>query len=182
MTRTREPLEQSSLFDLQLEKDATGSSTVAALELEEDETIEASGASRVAASRPASAVAMLYSACLDFLVHLVVVLIVFVGLRLLGIGFDQRAAPGVLLLVWVFSLFYFVIPLAFWGSSIGMVTTGLIARSDDGQALSLGQATRRWLASCLTTLLAGIPCLFFLSHRSLADRMSGSSTWGRQGS
>lgn len=80
------------------------------------------------------------------------------------------------LFVAIFSFFYAVIPLAFWGQTPGMAWAGIVARSPGGEALSFGQAARRWLGGWLTALLGGLPGLLLFSGRSLTDRLSGSRT------
>ena len=59
----------------------------------------------------------------------------------------------------------------------GMAWCGLIARSEETEPLSFGQTAMRWLGHWLTWLLLGLPGLLALSGRSLADRLSGSSTY-----
>ncbi|HSM51631.1 MAG TPA: RDD family protein, partial [Thermoanaerobaculia bacterium] len=75
-----------------------------------------------------------------------------------------------------FSFLYWVIPLAFWGQTPGMVWAGVVARNLDDGPLAFGQTARRWLGSLLSLALLGLPGLGALRGRSLADWMSGSRT------
>lgn len=91
------------------------------------------------------------------------------------VGVEQLPAVLAFLLCW--SFVYFVVPLAFWGQTPGMVWAGLVARSTGDEPLSFGQTARRWAATWLTWGLAGAPGLLALTGRSLADRFSGSRTY-----
>ena len=75
-----------------------------------------------------------------------------------------------------FSFLYWIVPLAFWGQTPGMAWVGHTARSADGEPLTFGQTSRRWLGAVLTLALAGLPLLLALTGRSLTDRLSGSVT------
>jgi hypothetical protein len=57
-----------------------------------------------------------------------------------------------------------------------MAAVGLVARSGRDQPLSFGQTGLRWLAGLATVALCGLPLVVALTGRSLADRLSGSST------
>ena len=80
------------------------------------------------------------------------------------------------LLLLVFSLFYTVVPLAFWGKTPGMAAVGLACQAGDDLPLTFAEALRRWLGELVTVLLLGLPSLLALgaTRRSLADRWSGS--------
>jgi hypothetical protein len=93
----------------------------------------------------------------------------------MGLRPDPAQLPGFAVLLLVVSLFYTVVPLAFWGRTPGMAALGLACRGDDGQPLAFAEAGRRWLGGLLTVLLLGLPALLLLagSRRSLADRLSG---------
>jgi hypothetical protein len=60
-----------------------------------------------------------------------------------------------------------------------MRLAGIVSRSEEGQALSLGQAVRRWLAAWVTVAFLALPLLLLVTERSLADRLSASETWER---
>jgi uncharacterized RDD family membrane protein YckC len=85
--------------------------------------------------------------------------------------------PPLALFVLAFSFLYFVVSLAFWGSTPGMSWAGLVARTAVDEPLSFGQTALRWIGTWLTWILAGLPGLLALSGRSFADRLSGSSTY-----
>jgi uncharacterized RDD family membrane protein YckC len=110
----------------------------------------------------------------DFAVHLAVGVVLVAGSRALGVERTPPWPPIALCLL-LFSFVYFVVPLAFWGNTPGMAWRGLQARSRGGEPLSFGQATRRWLGSIVTALLAGAPALGALRGRSFTDLVSGSA-------
>jgi uncharacterized RDD family membrane protein YckC len=112
----------------------------------------------------------------DLLVHLAVLLVALGGLRLLGVaaGLDDLAPLALVLLV--FSLFYTVIPLAFWGRTAGMAALGLVCRGERGHPVTFGQAAWRWAAGVITVGTAGLALLLALSGRTLGERLSGSLT------
>jgi hypothetical protein len=90
------------------------------------------------------------------------------------IGAGQLGALALFLLAW--SFVYFVVPLAFWGATPGMSWAGVVARTSPTEPLSFGQAALRWLGTWLTWATLGLGGLLALSGRSLADRVSGSTT------
>lgn len=102
------------------------------------------------------------------------------GARALGGSLAPRELPALLAFLLAFSFLYCVVSLAFWGQTPGMAWSGLVARTDEVEPLSFGQTALRWLGHWLTWTLAGIPALlagFGAEGRSLADRLSGSSTY-----
>jgi len=112
----------------------------------------------------------------DLLVHVAVAVLALAGCRALGVmpAVADWPAFGVFLLS--FSFLYTVVPLAFWGHTLGMTWAGLTAESNGGEPLSFDQTARRWLGALLTLATAGLPLLLALGGRSLADRLSGSRT------
>lgn len=112
----------------------------------------------------------------DLLVHVAVAVLALAGCRTLGVmpAVADWPAFGVFLLS--FSFLYTVVPLAFWGHTLGMTWAGLTAESIGGEPLSFDQTARRWLGALLTLATAGLPLLLALGGRSLADRLSGSRT------
>jgi uncharacterized RDD family membrane protein YckC len=112
----------------------------------------------------------------DLLVHVAVAVLALAGCRTLGVmpAVADWPAFGVFLLS--FSFLYTVVPLAFWGHTLGMTWAGLTAESTGGEPLSFDQTARRWLGALLTLATAGLPLLLALRGRSLADRLSGSRT------
>jgi RDD family len=75
------------------------------------------------------------------------------------------------------SFFVVVVPLVFFGRTLGMALAGLAARDDgSGRRLTPTQAARRWAGTVATVAGLGIP-LFFTARDpeapTLADRLSG---------
>lgn len=104
---------------------------------------------------------------------------VVAGVSAAGLGAQielAQAAPLALFVV-SFSFVYFVVPLAFWGGTPGMIWSGLVARNEVTEPLSFGQSVLRWFGTWLTWVLAGVPGLLALTGRSLTDRLSGSATY-----
>jgi uncharacterized RDD family membrane protein YckC len=112
----------------------------------------------------------------DLLVHAAVAVLALAGCRYLGVVPELADAPAVALFLLAFSFLYTVVPLAFWGRTLGMTWAGLAAESADGQPLSFDQTARRWLGALLTLALLALPLLLAATGRSLADRLSGSRT------
>jgi len=113
----------------------------------------------------------------DLLVHAAVLMITLIGIRLLGVHATLADAPALGLFLLAFSFLYTIVPLAFWGHTLGMAWTGLTAQNRDGEPLTFDQTARRWLGGVLTLAAAGLPLLLALGGRSLADLLSGSVTW-----
>jgi uncharacterized RDD family membrane protein YckC len=113
----------------------------------------------------------------DLLVHAAVLVVVLVGTRMMGVrpSLDDWPALGAFLLA--FSFLYIVVPLAFWGHTLGMAWAGLVARNRDGEPLTFDQTARRWLGGLLTLGFLGLPLLLTGTSRSLTDRLSGSATY-----
>lgn len=112
----------------------------------------------------------------DLLVHVAVAVLALGGCRVLGIMPAVADWPAFAVFLLSFSFLYTVVPLAFWGHTLGMTWAGLTAESAGGEPLSFDQTARRWLGALLTLAAAGLPLLLALSGRSLADRLSGSRT------
>jgi hypothetical protein len=75
------------------------------------------------------------------------------------------------------SFFVVVVPLVFFGRTVGMALAGLAARDDGtGRRLTATEAARRWAGTLATVAAIGLP-LFFTARDSeaptLADRLSG---------
>jgi len=173
MSRSRQA-EQASLFELDVE-DGEPAVADAPLELPLD---LAPPPARAAALGPgasaASPRARALAAAVDLGAHLLAAGVAVVGVSLQDVAVRGAQAPGFALLLLVFSLFYTVVPLAFWGRTAGMALAGIALRGEDGQPLSFGEAGRRWAGGVLTALLLGLPALPVLAGgRSLADRLSG---------
>ncbi|MEM6793972.1 MAG: RDD family protein [Acidobacteriota bacterium] len=114
----------------------------------------------------------------DFTVVIAVVGLSIVAAQLLGVRITLASWPPFLVFGLLFSFPYAVIPLAFWGQTPGMAWVGHLARSEEGEPLSFGQTTQRWIGALLTVATVGLPLLLALgeSGSSLADRLSASKT------
>jgi uncharacterized RDD family membrane protein YckC len=123
---------------------------------------------------PAPWPARAFAGATDLVVHLAVLALVLGGVRLLGVRASVADLPALALLLLVFSLFYTVVPLAFWGQTPGMAAAGLRVRSLEGEPLSFGQAALRWLGALAVVLSAGLLALVGIGGVSLLDRLSGS--------
>ena len=113
----------------------------------------------------------------DLLVHAAVAVGLLLGTRAMGVRPSLEEWPAVALFLVAFSFLYAVVPLAFWGHTLGMAWAGLTSRNRDGEPLTFDQTTRRWLGALLTLLTLGIPLLLARRGRSLADQISGSDTY-----
>ncbi|HEV8239078.1 MAG TPA: RDD family protein [Thermoanaerobaculia bacterium] len=179
MTAARRGRQQATLFELDLDEEATPPEEPIELPLV---TASARAPQRVAAAaapeaRTAPFRARIFAGLVDLGVHAAVAALALGGARLLEVRpeLPQQAAPFALLLL-VFSLFYSVVPLAFWGKTPGMAAVGLACQAGDDLPLTFAEALRRWVGELATVLLLGIPGLLVLGgeRRSLADRWSGS--------
>ena len=113
----------------------------------------------------------------DLLVHAAVLVGALLGTRWMGVKPDPvRDWPALALFLASFSFLYTVLPLAFWGQTLGMAWTGISSRNRDGEPLTFDQTARRWLGELVTAALLGLPSLVS-SRRSLADLVSGSATY-----
>ena len=113
----------------------------------------------------------------DLLVHAAVLVGALLGTRWMGVKPDPvRDWPALALFLASFSFLYTVLPLAFWGQTLGMAWTGISSRNRDGEPLTFDQTARRWLGGLVTTALLGLPSLIS-SRRSLTDLLSGSATY-----
>jgi len=175
MTAARRAREQATLFELDLDEE----------EAAVEEPIElplAAPASRpqprptVAQTAAAPFHARLFAGLVDLGVHVAVAALALGGARLLEVRPASAQLPAFALLLLVFSLFYTVVPLAFWGKTPGMAAVGLACQAGDDLPLTFAEALRRWLAELVTVAALGLPGLLALggARRSLADRWSGS--------
>jgi uncharacterized RDD family membrane protein YckC len=112
----------------------------------------------------------------DLLMHGAVIILLLVGSRSLGVRPTLEDAPAFGVFLLVFSFLYTVVPLAFWGHTLGMAWAGLTSQNRDGEPLTFDQTARRWFGGVLTVATAGLPLLAALRGRSLADLLSGSTT------
>ncbi|HXT50065.1 MAG TPA: RDD family protein [Thermoanaerobaculia bacterium] len=183
MTAARGAREQATLFELDLDDEAAGGDA-------RDEALELplSPAPSVAPHRVAAAAAApagastapfrarLFAGLVDLGVHVAVAAAALGGARAMEVEPALPQLPAFALLVLVFSLFYTVVPLAFWGKTPGMAAVGLVCQAGDDLPLTFAEALRRWLGELVTVLLIGLPGLAALgaARRSLADRWSGS--------
>jgi uncharacterized RDD family membrane protein YckC len=113
----------------------------------------------------------------DLLVHAAVLVGALLGTRWMGVKPDPvRDWPALALFLASFSFLYTVLPLAFWGQTLGMAWTRISSRNRDGEPLTFDQTARRWLGGLVTAALLGLPSLVS-SRRSLSDLVSGSATY-----
>ena len=105
-------------------------------------------------------------------------LLLVAGSWALGVRPDLDDLPAFALFLGIFSFLYCLVPLAFWGQTLGMVWAGLVARNPDGEPLTFDQSAWRWMGMVLTLATAGLALvtLLFSGRRSLTDRISGSLT------
>ena len=117
----------------------------------------------------------------DLLVHAAVAVVLLVGTRMLDVRPGLEDWPALAVFLVAFSFLYMVVPLAFWGHTLGMAWAGLVARNRDGEPLTFDQTARRWLGGVLTLGLLGLPLLLTGARRSLTDVISGSATYPGRG-
>ena len=113
----------------------------------------------------------------DLAVHAALAIALLFGARLLGVLAGLEDWLPITLFLLVFSFFYTVLPLAFWGQTPGMAWAGVAARASAGESLTFPQTALRWLGGLLTVCLVGLPVLLAIGgRRSLADRLSDADT------
>jgi uncharacterized RDD family membrane protein YckC len=113
----------------------------------------------------------------DLMLHAAILMVAILGTLWMGVKLDPlRDWPALAVFLLSFSFLYTVLPLAFWGQSLGMAWSGITSRNRDGEPLTFDQTARRWLGGLVTTALLGIPCLIS-GRRSLSDLVSGSATY-----
>jgi hypothetical protein len=118
----------------------------------------------------------LFAGLVDLGIHVAVAALALLGTRWLGVAPALSDLPPFAVLLLVFSLFYTVVPLAFWGKTPGMAAVGLACQAGDDLPLTFAEAFRRWVGELVTVLAFGLPGLLALGAggRSLADRWSRS--------
>jgi len=168
--------EQATLFELELDEEPVADEAPAA----------PAPVARVASIRRQAPAAVpfrarLFAGLVDLGVHVAVAALALVGTRLLGVTLAPTQLPAFGALLVVFSLFYTVVPLAFWGKTPGMAAVGLVCHAGDDLPLTFAEALNRWLGEVVTVAALGLPGLLALaaSRRSLADRWSSSELAGR---
>jgi uncharacterized RDD family membrane protein YckC len=141
---------------------------------EADESGERDGAP---ASEFAARGSRLGAGLADLLVHAAVLVGALLGTRWMGVRPDfARDWPALAVFLASFSFLYTVLPLAFWGQTLGMAWTGISSRNRDGEPLTFDQTARRWLGGVITAATLGLASLVS-SRRSLTDLVSGSATY-----
>jgi uncharacterized RDD family membrane protein YckC len=136
----------------------------------------------VAAASPAGEFAgrakRLAAGLADLMLHAAILVAALVGTRWMGVKLDplRDYLPPLAIFLLSFSFLYTVLPLAFWGQSLGMAWSGITSRNRDGEPLTFDQTARRWLGGLLTAATLGLPALVS-SRRSLSDLLSGSATY-----
>jgi uncharacterized RDD family membrane protein YckC len=113
----------------------------------------------------------------DLLVHAAIAALALGGARLLGAEPNLADWPALALFLVAFSFLYTILPLAFWGQTLGMTWAGLSSRNRDGEPLTFDQTARRWLGGLLTSVTLGLPLLVAGRSRTLTDLLSGSDTY-----
>jgi uncharacterized RDD family membrane protein YckC len=179
MTAARRGREQATLFELDLDEEAPPQEEPIELPLLQPSAPRPAPAAMPAADASTAPFrARLFAGLVDLGVHVAVAALALGGARLLAVRpeLPQQLAPFAVLLL-VFSLFYSVVPLAFWGKTPGMAAVGLVCQAGDDLPLTFAEALRRWAGELVTVLLLGTPGLLALGEerRSLADRWSGSA-------
>lgn len=117
----------------------------------------------------------------DLLVHAATGVLALLGARWMGAWPEISDWPALAAFLLSFSFLYTVLPLAFWGHTLGMAWAGITARNRDGEPLTFDQTARRWLGGLLTLLTAGLALLVSGHRRSLTDLISGSATYLMEG-
>lgn len=149
--------------------------------LREEEEAGLTDEEEASAAGGAGLVSRLAAGAADLLVHAAVLMVLLIGTRLLGVRAALSDAPALAVFLLAFSFLYTIVPLAFWGHTLGMAWAGLVSQNRDGEPLTFDQTARRWLGAVLTLAAAGLPLLLALGGRSLADLLSGSVTWSERG-
>jgi uncharacterized RDD family membrane protein YckC len=173
MSAARRGNQQATLFELELDESGVAEAEVRP----QSAPPPRRQATATVAERPAPFRARLFAGLVDLGVHLAVAALTLVGARGMGVVPALPQLPAFAVLILVFSLFYTVVPLAFWGKTPGMAAVGLVAQTGDDLPLTFAEALRRWLADLVTVLALGLPGLLALGAggRSLADRWSASA-------
>jgi uncharacterized RDD family membrane protein YckC len=135
----------------------------------------------VLASEYASRGSRLAAGAADLLVHAAAGVLALAGTLWLGIRPGLADLPALAVFLLSFSFLYTVLPLAFWGHTLGMAWRGITSRSRDGEPLTFDQTARRWLGGILTVAALGLPLLVTGDRRSLTDGLSGSATYPEPG-
>lgn len=117
----------------------------------------------------------------DLLVHTAILVLALLGVRGMGVRPSLEAWPAFTLLLLSFSFLYTVLPLAFWGHTLGMAWRGITSRNRDGEPLTFDQTVRRWLGGIVTVATLGLPLLVTGDRRSLTDVISGSASYPEEG-
>jgi uncharacterized RDD family membrane protein YckC len=129
------------------------------------------------ASGRAGLVSRLAAGLADLLVHAAIVAVALAGARLLGATPTLSEWPPIAIFLLSFSFLYTILPLAFWGQTLGMTWAGLLSRNKDGEPLTFDQTARRWFGGLLTAATLGLPILVAGRKRTLTDLISSSNTF-----
>jgi uncharacterized RDD family membrane protein YckC len=138
----------------------------------------AAAAARAAPSPAVPLRARLLAGLADLLVHAAAAVAAVAGAFLVGARPRPEDWPPFAVLLLVFSFLYTVVPLAFWGQTLGMAWRGLVATTAEGEALTFEQTALRWLGGLLTCATLGLP-LLLPRRRSPGDWLSGTVTGRR---
>ncbi len=117
----------------------------------------------------------------DLLVHAAILVVALLGVRGMGVRPALTVWPAFALFLLSFSFLYTVLPLAFWGHTLGMAWRGITSRNRDGEPLTFDQTLRRWVGGIVTVATLGLPLLVTGDRRSLTDVLSGSASYPGEG-
>lgn len=117
----------------------------------------------------------------DLLMHAFILVVALLGVRGMGVRPALTLWPPFVLFLLSFSFLYTVLPLAFWGHTLGMAWRGITSRNRDGEPLTFDQTIRRWLGGIVTVATLGLPLLVTGDRRSLTDVLSGSASYPGEG-
>jgi len=150
----------------------------AAIPPEPRSTLETHPMAALDPRQPAPVSTRFLAGLLDLGLVVALAAVMLVGLLLMRVELGAELWPAFLLFELAFSFVYCVVPLGFWGRTPAMKRFGLLARNQDGQLLSFGQSTLRWIGGLLTLVGLGLPLLLVpLTGTSLSDLLSASMTY-----
>lgn len=140
-------------------------------------------AAQTASASPPAGAARLFRRAMAFVADAALVTLVVAG-ALLGAQLATGRGPRLSGIPWAavfgvyFSFFAVVLPLLFFGQTLGLALAGLRVRegADRQRGLTLAEAAARWVGTLATAVSLGLPLAFTLQDPespTLADRLSG---------